>query len=309
MTDAGDEPPPLAKRDAILIDRYLAMLAAERGAPRNTLLAYRGDLTDAARHLRDLAGATQTALGDLGSVWADLSPASLARKSSALRGFFAFLEAESERTDNPSDALPRPGVRRPLPKILSHGDVDAIFAAIDARLQRAPVHPLDLRLSALFELLYGSGLRATELVSLPLRALAGDRPFLILRGKGERERLVPISDRARAAAAAWRAHVPADGLWLFPSGKAHLSRVRLFQIVRELAAVAGIDPQRVSPHVLRHAFATHLLEGGADLRALQAMLGHADIATTQIYTHVDAARLVALVNARHPLVDLAPRSS
>src|SRR5690606_8718256 len=118
-----------------------------------------------------------------------------------------------------------------------------------------------------------------------------------------------ISDRARAAVSAWRAHVPADGLWLFPSGKAHLSRVRLFQIVREMAGEAGIDPPRVSPHVLHHAFASHLLEGGAELRALQAMLGHADIATTQIYTHVDAARLVALVNARHPLVDLAPRSS
>ncbi len=305
----GGEASPLGKRDAIMIDRYLAMLAAERGATRNTLLAYRNDLTDAARHLRDLAGATQSTLGDLGPLWTELSAASLARKSSALRGFFAFLEAESVRADNPSDALPRPGVRRPLPKILSHGDVDAIFTVIDVRLNQVRPNPFDLRLSALFELLYGSGLRATELVSLPLRAVATDRPFLILRGKGGRERLVPISDRARAAVSAWRAHVPADGLWLFPSGKAHLSRVRLFQIVRELAGEAGIDPQRVSPHVLRHAFASHLLEGGADLRALQAMLGHADIATTQIYTHVDAARLVALVNARHPLVDLAPRSS
>lgn len=309
MTQADAEPASVGKRDAMMIDRYLAMLAAERGATRNTLLAYRNDLTDAARHLRDLADATQSALGALAPLWGDLSPASLARKSSALRGFFAFLEAESIRADNPSDGLPRPTVRRPLPKILSHGDVDALFAAIDARLRQTPVSPLDLRLAALIELLYGSGLRATELVSLPLRALASDRPFLILRGKGGRERLVPISDRARAAVAAWKAHVPADGAWLFPSGKAHLSRVRLFQIVRALAAEAGIDPQRVSPHVLRHAFASHLLEGGADLRALQAMLGHADIATTQIYTHVDAARLVALVNARHPLVDLAPRSS
>jgi integrase/recombinase XerD len=188
--------------------------------------------------------------------------------------------------------------------VLSHGDVDALFAAIDVLLTRRPVRPLDLRLAALVELLYGSGLRASELVSLPARALATDRPFLILRGKGGRERLVPISDRARAAVAAWRGHVPAEGLWLFPSGKSHLSRVRLFQLVRALAAQAGIDPARVSPHVLRHAFATHLLEGGADLRALQTMLGHADIATTQIYTHVDAARLISLVNARHPLVDL-----
>jgi len=309
MTRPDAEQVPLSTRDATMIDRYLAMLAAERGATRNTLLAYRNDLTDAARHLRALTDATRTSLGQLSGLWAELSPASLARKASALRGFFAFLEAESIRPDNPSDALPRPSLRRPLPKVLSHQDVDAVFAAIEARLVRTPPNPLDLRLSALIELLYGSGLRASELVSLPARALATDRPFLILRGKGGRERLVPISDRARAAVARWRPHVPEESPWLFPSGKAHLSRIRLFQIVRALAAEAGIDPQRVSPHVLRHAFATHLLEGGADLRALQAMLGHADIATTQIYTHVDAERLVALVNARHPLVDLAPRPS
>ena len=138
-------------------------------------------------------------------------------------------------------------------------------------------------------------------MSLPRNAVSQDKPFLILRGKGGRERLVPISDRARGAVAEWAAMVPKDSLWLFPSGKAHLSRVRLYQLVRELAAEAGIPPDRISPHVLRHAFATHLLEGGADLRALQLLLGHADIATTQIYTHVDSARLVELVNARHPL--------
>ncbi len=167
----------------------------------------------------------------------------------------------------------------------------------------------DMRLSAMIELLYGSGLRATELVSLPRRALASDRPFLILRGKGGKERMVPISDRARAAVATWSAFVPNDALWLIPSGKSHLSRIRLYQMVKALAAAAGISPDRVSPHVLRHAFATHLLEGGADLRALQTMLGHADIGTTQIYTHVESSRLVALVNSRHPLVDLKPRSS
>jgi integrase/recombinase XerD len=164
-----------------------------------------------------------------------------------------------------------------------------------------PADPLDLRLAALVELLYGSGLRATELVSLPRNAVAPDRPYLILKGKGGRERLVPISDRARAAVAGWREHVGIGRPWLFPSGKAHLSRVRLYQLIRALAAEAGIPPERVSPHVLRHAFATHLLEGGADLRALQAMLGHADIATTEIYTHVDSRRLVELVNSRHPL--------
>jgi len=146
-------------------------------------------------------------------------------------------------------------------------------------------------------------LRATELVSLPRAAVHPDRPFLILRGKGGRERLVPISDRARAAVALWRMHVAADQPWLFPSGKGHLSRIRLYQIVKALAAEAGVPPDRVSPHVLRHAFATHLLAGGADLRALQAMLGHADIATTEIYTHVEASKLIELVNTRHPLTD------
>ena len=304
MSRGSDDKPPIIARDSLMIDRYLAMLAAERGAARNTLLAYRNDLEDASVQLGAIADADREALKGLGACWAGLSASSLARKTSALRGFYAFLEAEQVRADNPSDALPRPAVRRPLPKILGHTHVDALFSAIETRLARRPVNSLDLRLLALIELLYGSGLRATELVSLPSKALATDQPFLILRGKGGRERLVPISDRARAAVASWRAHVPPQSLWLFPSGKSHLSRIRLFQIVRALAAEAGIDPSKVSPHVLRHAFATHLLEGGADLRALQEMLGHADIATTQIYTHVDAARLVALVNARHPLVDL-----
>ncbi|HEY1125829.1 MAG TPA: tyrosine recombinase [Sphingobium sp.] len=303
MTEAA-EARPVGRADSAMIDRYLAMLAAERGAARNTLLAYRNDLEDAAARIGDLTAADSATLGRLAQGWASLSASSLARKSSTLRGFYGFLEAEGIRVDNPSAALPRPTTRRPLPKILSHGDVDALFGAIQARLDRTPPDPRDLRLAALIELLYGSGLRASELVSLPLRAISTDRPYLILRGKGGRERLVPISDRARAAIATWRVHVPDGGLWLFPSGASHLSRVRLFQLVRALAAEAGIDPTRVSPHVLRHAFATHLLEGGADLRALQAMLGHADIATTQIYTHVDASRLVALVNARHPLVDL-----
>jgi len=158
-----------------------------------------------------------------------------------------------------------------------------------------------LRNLALLELLYGSGLRATELVSLPRGAVRPGQPFLVVRGKGSKERLVPISSRAETAVAKWLEAAPGGRPWLFPSGKTHLSRVRLFQIVRAMAADAGISPERVSPHVLRHAFATHLLSGGADLRVLQSLLGHADIATTQIYTHVDSARLVELVNSRHPL--------
>jgi integrase/recombinase XerD len=201
--------------------------------------------------------------------------------------------------DDPSAALPRPGAERPLTRVLDHQAVDALFAEIE-RL-KTEGGTAALRLAALVELLYGSGLRATELVSLPRAAISPDRPFLILAGKGGRERLVPISDRARAAVADWAAQVPRDALYLFPSGKKHLSRVRLYQLIKALAADSGIPPERISPHVLRHAFATHLLEGGADLRAVQMLLGHADIATTQIYTHVDSRRLIELVNARHPL--------
>ncbi len=285
------------------IDRFLAMLAAERGVARNTLLAYRRDLEDAAAHIANLPAASPDDLRALSVHWADLAASSVARKASALRGFYAFLTAEGLRADNPSAALPKPTLRRPLPKIVTHIEVDSLFAVIAERLASPTATRQDLRLSALIELLYGSGLRATELVSLPRAAMRGDQPYLILKGKGGKERLVPISDRARAAVAQWRAYVPEENPWLFPSGKSHLSRIRLYQIVRDLAGAAGMDPTTVSPHVLRHAFATHLLEGGADLRALQSMLGHADIATTQIYTHVDASRLVALVNARHPLAD------
>lgn len=287
--------------DAALVDRFLEMMAAERGASRNTLLAYRADLSGADALLGGLSGASRDGLGTLAAAWAELAASSVARKTSALRAFYAFLEEEGLRADNPSAALPRPTTRRSLPKILSTAEVDRFFTLIAERL--AVEHPArqDLRLAALIELLYGSGLRATELVSLPRRALAADRPFLILKGKGARERLVPISDRARAAVSVWLTHVPGDSPWLFPSGKSHLSRIRLYQLVKALAAAAGIAPERVSPHVLRHAFATHLLEGGADLRALQMMLGHADIGTTQIYTHVDSRRLVELVNQRHPL--------
>ncbi len=283
-------------------------MAAERGASRNTLLAYRADLEGAAVLLNGLSGAAKGGIAGLASSWASLAASSVARKASALRAFYAFLEEEGLRADNPSSALPRPVTRRPLPKILSGQEVESLFTLIAQKLAVEHPAPLDLRLSALIELLYGSGLRATELVSLPRRALAADRPFLILKGKGGRERLVPISDRARGAVAAWLVHVPADSPWLFPSRISHVSRIRLYQLVKELAAAAGIAPERVSPHVLRHAFATHLLEGGADLRALQSMLGHADIGTTQIYTHVDSRRLVELVNSRHPLATIRDRS-
>ncbi len=288
--------------DRGLIAAFLEMLAAEAGAARNTLLAYERDLAGASALLPgglERAGAAE--LRGLAEAWRPLAPATVARKAAALRRFYGFLHDEGFRDDDPSAAVPRPGARRPLPRVLDHGAVAALFAEIERR--KAAAVPGALRLAALIELLYGSGLRASELVSLPRRAVSPDRPFLILKGKGGRERLVPISDRARAAVVEWAREVPRDSPWLFPSGRGHLSRVRLFQIVRELAAAAGIPPERISPHVLRHAFATHLLEGGADLRAVQMLLGHADVATTQIYTHVDTSRLVDLVNRRHPLAD------
>jgi integrase/recombinase XerD len=290
--------------DPALIERFLEMLAAEAGASANTLAAYGTDLRLASQALEGgLAAADRAAIERLAEDWRDLARATVARKSAALRRFYGFLVDEKLRADDPGSALPRPGNGRGLPKTLSNADVEAIFAAIQARIDRVPPDPRDLRLLALIELLYGSGLRASELVSLPRGAIQPDKPYLILRGKGGKERLVPLSDRARAAVAAWRDHVDPARPWLFPSGKGHLSRIRLYQMVREIAGLAGIPPDRISPHVLRHAFATHLLEGGADLRALQAMLGHADIATTEIYTHVDSARLVSLVNERHPLAD------
>ena len=288
--------------DRALVDRFLDMMAAEAGASANTLAAYRSDLEKAAEDLGgELGSATSDAVGTLGQRWASLAPSTVARRSAALRRFYRFLVDDSLRPDDPSAALPQPKLQRPLPRILDTADIEMLFRQAEERASSG--EPPALRNVALLELLYGSGLRASELVSLPHGALRPGQAFLILSGKGSKERLVPISSRAEQAVARWLEHVPKSSAWLFPSGKRHLSRVRLFQLVREMAADAGIAPERISPHVLRHAFATHLLAGGADLRVLQALLGHADIATTQIYTHVDAARLVELVNARHPLAD------
>lgn len=288
--------------DAALIDRFLEMMAAERGASHNTLTAYRRDLEQAATMITGpLWRADVTALRGLMAAYHALAASTAARKLSSLRQFYAFLLDEGERADNPSLDIARPAARRPLPRILDHGEVDRLFVQADAEAAGDPPPMRGVRMLLLLELLYGSGLRASELVSLPRRAALGDREFLIVRGKGDKERLVPLSARARAALARWLPLLPDGAAWLFPSGKGHLSRVALFQALRALAARAGSDPARVSPHVLRHAFATHLLEGGADLRALQLMLGHADIATTEIYTHVDSRRLVELVNHRHPL--------
>ncbi|MBD2842064.1 tyrosine recombinase [Erythrobacter rubeus] len=285
---------------------FLDMLAAERGAAANTLAAYRRDLEGAEEAIGDLAKAPRANVAKLANAWSALAPSTVARKASALRQFFGFAVDEGWRADDPSGALPSPRTRRPLPKVLSHEQVEVLLERAEVEAQNGK--PASIRQLALLEMLYGSGLRATELVSLPLSAVPRDAPLITVMGKGGQARMVPVGERAREALQEWIKVRPSDprSRYLFPSrakaaGDKHLSRVRLFQLLKDLAARARLDPTGISPHVLRHAFATHLLEGGADLRVLQTLLGHADIATTQIYTHVDAARLVTLVNSRHPL--------
>ena len=282
---------------------FLDMLASERGAARNTLIAYGRDLEGASAELSGkLTGAVTEDLERLFAGWAALTPASVARKRSALRGFFGFLVAEGIRKDNPALAIAGVKPGRPLPRTLSVDEVDRMFATLDEMLADNP-GPLPVRLKALIELLYGSGLRATELVSMPRNAIRPPQPFAIVKGKGDKERLIPLSEAALRAVEAQLALVPKESRYLFPSGKAHLSRIRLYQLVKALAAKAGIAPERISPHVLRHAIATHMLANGADLRALQTLLGHADISTTERYTHVESARLVSTVKSLHPLAD------
>jgi integrase/recombinase XerD len=293
--------------DGQAIALFLDSLASERGAAKNTILAYGRDLNQASEWLGgELAAADAAALARLARHWAPLARASAARKASAVRQFLSFLMAEHLRADDPGRDLALPQAARPLPKTLAAGDVERLFTALAEKLAARPDDAVTLRTAALVELLYGSGLRASELVALPRHACKAGRGHMVVLGKGNKERLVPISRRAEAAVLAWEAHVPKDAKFLFPAGRGkagYLSRLRLWQLIKALAADAGIPPARISPHVLRHAFATHLLEGGADLRIVQTLLGHADIATTQIYTHVASAALVELVNKRHPLAD------
>ncbi len=289
--------------DPRAIALFQDMLASERGAAPNTLSAYGRDLAGASRDLAGrLAAATPQDLERLFAGWGSLAPASLARKRSALRRFFGFLVAEGIRADNPAATLAGVKPGRPLPKTLSAQEVDLLFATLDTDLAEKP-GPQAIRLKALLELLYGSGLRATELVALPRNAIRPPQPFAIVTGKGRKERMIPVSPAALRAVEAQLALVPRDSRWLFPSGKGHLSRIRLYQLVKAMGVRAGIAPARISPHVLRHAFATHMLANGADLRALQTLLGHADISTTERYTHVDGARLAATVTRLHPLAD------
>lgn len=286
------------------------MLAAERGAAKNTLDAYRRDLSEYLRFLSHRKTTAETARPDDCRLYLQALSASgskettVARRLSALRQFHGFLYGEGIRRDDPTVTLDAPRRGRPLPKALTEDEVDALLVAAKA------INGIDgVRTICLIEVLYATGLRVTELVSLPLISVLRDPEFLLVKGKGGRERLVPLSAMARDAIQAYLVKrdrfLPPDqdSPYLFPSrGKdGHLSRQRMGQILKDLAVIAGIDPKKISPHVLRHAFASHLLAHGADLRAVQQMLGHADISTTQIYTHILDERLKALVESAHPL--------
>jgi integrase/recombinase XerD len=310
MTGAGSAGQGGAWREA-----FLEMMSVERAASPNTLTAYARDLADAEGFLagrgRDLSDASAeeveayfTALGARG-----LAPATAARRRAAVRQFYRFVLGEGWRADDPSRRVEAPRKGRSLPKVLSRDEMDRLIAAAGSRDGAQ-----GLRLACLVELAYASGLRISELTGLSLAALARDPAYLIVRGKGGKERLAPLNDAARAAVRAYlevreqflpKANGGAQKAnpWLFPSrAKAgRLTPRRVAQLLDEAAAQAGIDPARVSPHVLRHAFATHLLEGGADLRVVQTLLGHADIGTTQIYTHVASERLAEVVATKHPL--------
>ncbi|MEQ8402462.1 MAG: site-specific tyrosine recombinase XerD [Roseitalea porphyridii] len=311
--------PPVHSAASPQIEPFLEMLAAERGAALNTQEAYRRDLkifdaflTRRGRRLEEAGAADIRAF--LGrQERAGMAPRTAARRLSALRQFYRFLYSEGRRGDDPSAEIDSPRQGRALPKILSEQEVGALLAKA-----QEGTNPEALRLAALLELLYATGLRVSELAGLRLAAAQRDQRLLIVQGKGDKERMVPLTPAARQALLNYVAvrdrFLPKAGKgaktpsktaspWLFPSRAAagHITRHRVAQLLKELARAAGLDATKVSPHVLRHAFASHLLDHGADLRALQKMLGHADISTTQIYTHVLGERLKALVQDHHPL--------
>jgi len=292
------------------LEAFLEMLTAERGAARLTIAAYGNDLRDLSRFLATRGAALENTDEPslhaylAAAATARLAPRSLARRISAIRQFYKFLIVDGVRQDDPTVGLDTPRLGRPLPKLVSEAETAALLTA-------ARDWPGDegCRVLCLVELLYATGMRISELVTLPHAAALRDPRFLLVRGKGGRERVVPLGEPARQALAAYlecRARFLPDerpSHWLFPSRgiEGHLTRQRCGQLLKGLALKAGLDPARLSPHVLRHAFASHLLDHGADLRSVQQMLGHADIATTQIYTHVLSDRLRKLVHTAHPL--------
>ncbi|MDR3437017.1 site-specific tyrosine recombinase XerD [Telmatospirillum sp.] len=287
------------------VEAFLEMMAAERSAAANTLDAYGRDLADFGEFLAGCGLAVHQADADrlrdyiAAMRQSGLAARTAARRLSTLRQFHRFLFSEGVRSDDPSQTIDSPRLGRPLPKYLSEDDVDRL---IDAARRRTGV--AGRRCLAMMELLYAAGLRVSELVGLPVSAVARDPETLMVRGKGSKERIIPIGQPARLALAAWlEVRQPKTSRWLFPGENSgdHLTRSAFAKQLDDLAIEAGLSPSRVSPHVLRHSFASHLLAHGADLRSVQQMLGHADIATTQIYTHVLDERLRALVNDHHPL--------
>ncbi len=296
---------------AHLIAAFLEMMSAERGAAANTIEAYRRDLSD---YSGFVTGRRQTLLDctrDTVTAYLDhlkmegLSAASSARRLSAIRQFHKFLCADGMRGDDPTRIVASPKARRALPKVLSIAEVDRLLslAEEEANMPASPQKQLAAqRLYCLLEMLYATGLRVSELVSLRRAAVMRDSAFITVTGKGNKERVVPMNDRARDAVRAWIATLP-PGPWLFPANgeDGYLARQVFARDLKALAARAGISSARVAPHVLRHAFASHLLAGGADLRVVQMLLGHADISTTQIYTHVLDEKLRNLVESHHPL--------
>lgn len=286
---------------------FLETLVAERGAARNTVLAYANDLQGFFDHLKEKGKhPSEAGSGDILNWLSDMaeagaSPATRARRLSAVRQLYRFATSEAWIDADPSIRLSGPKKDRALPKSLTEQEVQSLISSAAEAGQSGPNR---LRNTCLVELLYATGLRVSELISLRSQAFRGDPAMLLVKGKGGKERLVPLSAPARAAAKAWlAARKGADSPWLFPaeSRSGHLTRQHFFRIIKDLAAHAGISPARVSPHVLRHAFATHLLDHGADLRVIQTLLGHADVATTEIYTHVAGERLKDLVFQHHPL--------
>lgn len=301
---------------AARIEAFLEMMSAERGAAENTLASYRRDLDDAAEVIGDLAGANAASIRDYLESLASrgFARSSQARRLSALRQFFKFLYGEGIREDDPTGQLDSPRKERPLPKIMSEEQAGRLIDRAEAEASDENLPAAERlaarRLHALVEVLYATGLRVSELVSLPVGVALRDDRFFIVRGKGGKERMVPLSAKARAAMRVWiaaRREVPAhaESRYLFPSTSdaGYLPRQVFARDLKGLAARAGIPAAKVSPHVLRHAFASHLLQHGADLRAVQQLLGHSDISTTQIYTHVLEERLTRLVNEHHPLAD------
>jgi len=302
-------------RDGRLIDRFLEMMSAERGAAQNTLAAYQRDLSAYADFLKVKGMGAATAKAEhirnyLASLDGEgIKASSAARKLSAIRQFHNFLYGEGILRENPATAIDAPRLRRPLPKVLTPEDVTRLMEVAETRIGRlkGKARLKALRLHCLLEFIYATGLRVSELVGLKKQAVAKGPQFILVKGKGGRERMVPVSRTACAAVeaylAALRAESDADTPWLFPShgDQGHLTRQHFALELKALAAEAGLGADRISPHVLRHAFASHLLAGGADLRAVQQMLGHADIATTQIYTHVQTDRLRSAVETHHPL--------